>query len=310
MIAQHLMNAAGWCKTPGPVFNDILRSPATEITIGSYTCEPRDGNPGHTYAEIGEATINALGLPNPGIAAVEQFLPDLLTQCHRAGKRLRVSIAGTGSPGEYAQLAAFAAGFAIDTLEVNVGCPNVIEGGHRKTLISYDPAALDRVLAEVSNVVPRAGSGGPRIALKLSPLAVMDDVLEYRSGTPLPRMDQQLATQLLGIIGPWKTVHELVVCNTLPHVRPYYETGVPVLDTPDGAGGLGGAPLRPLTLEHVSWFRRRLGSAYRITACGGLQTGEDVSAAAQVGAHAAQIGSAWMQRSARIFSDVAHGLVA
>jgi dihydroorotate dehydrogenase len=61
-----LGNAAGFIKGPGKQFDDMLRSAATQVTIGSITLLERAGNAGNVYQLMEDGTsVNALGLPNP-----------------------------------------------------------------------------------------------------------------------------------------------------------------------------------------------------------------------------------------------------
>ena len=71
-----LMNAAGWIKTPEAV-QEMARSAVTDITIGSFTIEPREGNPGNNfwYDPASGTSLNSMGLPNQGLPYLEQHLP-------------------------------------------------------------------------------------------------------------------------------------------------------------------------------------------------------------------------------------------
>ena len=130
-----LMNAAGMVKTLADV-GRIATTPVTHIVVGSVTLEPREGNLGRTEGALGAmAYINALGLPNPGLAYYLEHLPQMRTIAQRAGKILRISIAGF-SPQEYGELARALVPFG--ELEINLGCPNVYAEGRRKEIMSFD----------------------------------------------------------------------------------------------------------------------------------------------------------------------------
>jgi dihydroorotate dehydrogenase (fumarate) len=145
-----LMNAAGTVKLVEQATR-LAQSPIAALIMGSYTPRPRDGNEGRTYHTGDGFTLNALGMPNPGVA----YLADTAAVVKAAlgARPLFVSVAGFGLD-DYLALVADVPQ-CVDQVEVNLGCPNV--AGER--IGSFDLDLIDAILA----AVPR------RVGLKLSP---------------------------------------------------------------------------------------------------------------------------------------------
>jgi dihydroorotate dehydrogenase (fumarate) len=277
-------NAAGFIKGPGVRLDDLLRSPAQEITIGSITLEPRDGNPGNVYQTTETGTsINSLGLRNPGQVAASDFMPDLHQRTRAVGKRLRVSLAGF-SPDEYTKLArAFMR--SADTLELNLGCPNVWGSSGQKPIASFDRSLMELILAEVFRATKKSSV---RIAVKLSPYTNPEELHE--------------TAMLLKAFGRTK-VQEVVTSNTFPNGILFDTDGKRLIDME--YGGIGGTALKGIALGQVAQFAKHLhGAGMRIVGVGGVSSGQDLIAMCTVGASGVQIGTAYDERGARIFSDV------
>lgn len=304
-----LMNAAGGCKGPGPEFDALLRSAVTEITIGSITVDPRDGNAGDVFyvGEHGES-VNSLGLPNPGMKNSEENLSQLVQRIHEVGKLVRVSISGTGAgTEEYLELIKMCIRVGADTIESNVGCPNIWKDGERKPLLSHDPETLERTLRAIQGTLPDNGVY-PRIAVKASPMIPVPEPIEYRPDRALPKVDRSLLAEIAACFDRFSCINELVLINTIPNVRvrdANNEWAIKSSDVPNNAGGLAGKPILPVMLEHLRRFREQL-PYMPLTAVGGISTGSDIHEALRAGASAVQVGTAWMQdaTNARIFSDV------
>ena len=94
------------------------------------TREPRFGNPTPRIAEYAGGLLNAVGLQNPGVdAVIAEELPKLKTVFH---KPVMANISGF-SVSEYAEVCEkLDAQEQVGWLEVNISCPNVHGGGHRR----------------------------------------------------------------------------------------------------------------------------------------------------------------------------------
>lgn len=152
MKLEHpLMNAAGTVKTVEQALK-LAKAPVAALVMGSYTPDARAGNAGQTYHSAAGFALNALGLPNPGIAyfaehaqAVKDALGD---------RPLIVSLAGFCLD-DYLEMIAQLPPFV--EIEINLGCPNVF--AYNKRIASFTPSLIERVLSLAKRPV----------GLKLSP---------------------------------------------------------------------------------------------------------------------------------------------
>jgi dihydroorotate dehydrogenase (fumarate) len=279
-----LGNAAGFIKGPGPEFDDMLRSAAGEICVGSITVEERAGNPGTVYHYDPDdgSSINSLGLPNMGMKKFLKILPDLRQRAKDAGKRLRISLAGF-EPAEYGKLASAFAGINT-TLEINLGCPNVWGTTGQKPIAAFDPALSMNIL---SRVTASASGSGARIAVKLSPYS----------------NPESLAAMIGTIRGHCANrVHEVVSSNTFPNGKAFVGQK-PAIAVP--YGGIGGSAMRLIALGQVAQLASALRSTdMRVIGVGGVSRGRDLVAMHAAGASGVQVGTAFGEQKAKIFSEI------
>jgi dihydroorotate dehydrogenase (NAD+) catalytic subunit len=138
------------------------------LVTKAVSLEPRHGAPAPRVAEFEGGMINAVGLANPGVAAVVgEHLPWLAAELPRTRKsanvvgfaveefgevvaRLDAAVSGAGLP---------TAG-ALDGYELNVSCPNVKAGGME---FGADPRALAEVVRRARRATTRP------LFVKLSP---------------------------------------------------------------------------------------------------------------------------------------------
>lgn len=283
--------AAGHVKRPSDVErllqvpSDVLRS----ITLGSYTLDPRDGNPGDAFWTNGDSrptSINSLGLPNPGIDKASDYLWDIADAMRKNGMICRVSIAGF-SPKEFRTMARKLLGLGIFEIELNLGCPNVWDGGSQKRIASFVPELIRETLEQVYDVTDHVSA--PSVAVKLS---VYSD----------PFLQEQIATVLTDM---GRMVQTVVLCNTFPNGVGYADDGKTVISAADGYGGLAGLPLKHVALGHVRNFRRLLPSTIDIIGVGGISTGRDVLDMERAGASSVQIGTAYFANAdPSVFVDI------
>ena len=192
---------------------DVARSLDAFVTK-TVTPLPREGNPPTRIAETDVGMLNSIGLQNPGIDAfVETHLPMLA----ELGVPLWISVGGF-SARDYAEVCAALEGRpGIETLELNVSCPNVDEA--------------PETVAELVTAA-RAATTIPLYA-KLSP--AVPDIGE------LARAAEAAGADGLTLVN---TVRGLALDATL----------APRLAR--GAGGLSGPALKPIALAVVFACRR------------------------------------------------------
>lgn len=278
-------NAAGWCKSLEEV-ERLAKSAAQFIVVGSITLLPRDGNSGNTFNGDEAFTLNALGLPNPGIERIESIGPDMIRAAHTKEKPIIISIAGF-TPEEFSLLAKKARAIGFDGVEFNLGCPNVADGGKRKPIISYRPDLI-RATLEASQKSLSQGNENWFVSIKVSP------------------MDPERMDEVAAVLNesPFDT---LVTQNTIPNCLDFNLNGTPIINTPDKTGYAGGSGKQVLqqALGQVHQWRKRLPKDIAVWGVGGVQHGDDVRKMLWAGADAVQIGTAYFISGARVFSNIA-----
>lgn len=287
-----LGNAAGWLKRPEDV-KPLLRVPTEylhAITLGSYTLKQRDSNPGTVFwddKESAPTSLNALGLPNPGLDEAVTFLYPLTRDIQNAGKLVRVSAAGF-SPEEYEELVAQLLGIRpIRAFELNLGCPNVRVGGVQERIMSFDPDAIEKTLELVDKRTDHLGA--PDIDLKLSPYS--DPHLRKEVGRVLKSNTRKF--------------QRVVTCNTFGNASGLGVDGKPLIDANSGYAGLAGKPLKHIAIGEVRQFVEMLEGEHDVIGVGGISSGRDLLDIEHAGASAAQVGTAFFARNdPRVFQQI------
>ena len=241
--------------------------------------DPRAGAPAPRVAEFGGGMINAVGLANPGVAAVRsEHLPWLARSL--PGVRKLANIVGFSVP-EFAavieqletSLRSESSG-ALDGYEINVSCPNVKAGGME---FGADPDALAQVVR-----LARAATKRP-LFVKLSP--TLADIAR----------SAQIAVDA-GANG-------LTLVNTIPGLVIDVQRRRPALGF--GTGGVSGTALLPVGVL-ATWKVRRAVTV-PLFGIGGVSTAEDALQYLMAGATLVGIGTA-MLRDPRTPERVVEGL--
>jgi len=127
------------------------------FTTKSVTLEPRRGNPPPRIVETAAGMLNAIGLANVGL---EAFLAERLPVLARLGVPALVNVAGH-TIDEYVKVSAALDGQeSVAGIELNVGCPNVVDG----LVFGTNERALGELVKAVRPVVRRSV-----LIVKLSP---------------------------------------------------------------------------------------------------------------------------------------------
>lgn len=280
-------NAAGWCKSVKEVRN-LAPSVAQFIVFGSITLQERAGNPGNTF---NGSSLNSLGLPNPGLKKVLEMAPDILRIAHDEGKTITLSVAGF-SPRDYETLSTAAQDAGFDGVELNLGCPNVVDGGARKPIASFDLTLIEEIVGTACAAVDASHSGSS-VSVKMSPMS-----------NPLQIIDtaQLLARYSISVV---------VTQNTFPNALLFNDNGTPQIQTPDGTGWAGhaGSEVKAQALGQVSQWRNALdlcgGEHIEVCGVGGVQSGRDVRDMLLAGAALMQVGTAYFAGGPRTFGVIA-----
>jgi dihydroorotate dehydrogenase (NAD+) catalytic subunit len=229
--------------------------------------EPREGAPSPRVAEFRGGMINAVGLANPGVAAVRaEHLPWLARELPSVRKLANIVGFAVEEFAEVIEqlelsLAAESAG-ALDGFELNVSCPNVKAGGME---FGADPDALRQVIARARGATRRP------LFVKLSP--ALPDIARTA----------QIAIDA-GADG-------LTLVNTIPGLVVDVERRRPALGF--GTGGVSGTALLPVGVL-ATWKVRR---AVRVPlfGVGGVSSATDALQYLIAGASLVGIGTAAMR---------------
>jgi dihydroorotate dehydrogenase (NAD+) catalytic subunit len=241
--------------------------------------QPRDGAPAPRVAEFGGGMINAVGLANPGVAAVRaEHLPWLARELPSVRKLANIVGFAVEEFAEVIEqlelsLEAESAG-ALDGFELNGSCPNVKAGGME---FGADPDALRQVVGRARGATRRP------LFVKLSP------------SLPDIARTAQIAVDA-GADG-------LTLVNTIPGLVIDVERRRPALGF--GTGGVSGTALLPVGVL-ATWKVRRVVSA-PLVGIGGVSTAEDALQYLLAGASLVGVGTA-MLRDPRAPERIVRGL--
>jgi dihydroorotate dehydrogenase (NAD+) catalytic subunit len=226
---------------------DVARSLDAFVTK-TVTPLPREGNPPPRIAETEGWMLNSIGLQNPGIEAwCEASLPQL----RALEVALWVSVGGFSAP-DYALVCERLDEIdAVETIELNLSCPNVDEAPE---------TAAELVAAS------RSATRKPLYA-KLSP--ALSDIAEAAR-----------AVEAAGADG-------LSLVNTIRGLALDPQTLRPRLAR--GSGGLSGPALRPLALHCVHACAEAV--ELPIVGMGGVASGRDALELVAAGATAVALGT-------------------
>lgn len=251
--------AAGLDKT-GAALPGLSRLGFGYVSLGSFTREPRRGNPHPRMFRdpARRALINSLGLPNPGYAVVARRLA-----------RQHVTV----------PVIASVAGFSADELLEGVRLlePHVraIEIG----LVCPNTTAEEQTdeLAKLSGLFDRlAGKRPTPIFVKLPPYHDPD-----KREHVLRMVDRCLDAGIDGVtVSGTQRVRDARLSS--------------------GEGSIAGGPILGNTLRIVGDVAERAGGRLAIKASGGIFTGEDALAVMRAGADAVEIYASFIYRGPRV----------
>jgi dihydroorotate dehydrogenase (NAD+) catalytic subunit len=266
--------ASGILGYSGASMQRVAEAGAGAIVTKSVGLGPRSGYPNPTVVQAEAGFINALGLPNPGIA---EFAEKISYTKAILQVPLIVSVYGYTAE-EYAAVAEKAVEAGADAVELNVSCPHVRDTGHE---IGHHPKTLAEVVEKVKASVRKP------VIVKLSPNVT--HITEIAKTAVNAGADA------------------LTAVNTVKAMAIDVETQTPVLS--NVKGGLSGPALKPIALRCVyDIFEEDL--KVPIFGCGGIVTWQDAVEFMLAGASAVQIGTGVALKEPRLFRDVNKGVQA
>lgn len=95
------------------------------ISVKGLTLEPREGNEGRRIAETPMGMLNSVGLQNPG---VHYFVDNEIPFLRQYDLKIIANINGNTIE-EYCEMAEILSSADVDSIELNISCPNVKNGG-------------------------------------------------------------------------------------------------------------------------------------------------------------------------------------
>jgi len=227
------------------------------IVTKTITLEPRDGNPPPRIWETPSGMLNSIGLANPGL---EVFIKDIVPLLADLPTEVIISVGGN-SEGEFIELVEKLSEIEfVNTIELNLSCPNVKEGGIH---FGRNPDTVFSLLKKLREITEKS------LWAKLSPQVT--DIAE------------------LGIAAQDGGADAISLINTLPAMAIDIKTRKPML----GAitGGLSGPAIHPVAVAMVYELSKKIGIP--IIGIGGVYRPEDAVELIIAGASAVQIGSGY-----------------
>jgi dihydroorotate dehydrogenase (NAD+) catalytic subunit len=232
---------------------DALTAPEVARSLDAFVTKtvtplPRTGNDAPRIAEVEHGMLNSIGLANPGI---DSFLAGVLPRLAALGVPLWVSVGGF-DVADYADLCdRLDDRPEVETIELNVSCPNV-----------------DDVPASVADIVAaaRAATRKPLYA-KLSP-ATPDITASARAAAAAGADGLSVANTILGLTLDERTLRPKLARR---------------------AGGLSGPALKPIALAAV--FACYEVTRLPIVGMGGIASGRDALDFVAAGAAAVAVGT-------------------
>lgn len=253
-------------------FLDLNRLGA--VIVKTITLKPRMGSYPHRSTEVPSGFLASIGLQNVGI---ERFIQEKLPYFDGIDVPLIVSIGGQ-SVEEYVKLAKILnRQKRVDSLELNISCPNVDKGGMH---FGADPDATRDLITRARDVAEKT------LIVKLTPM--VDDI------RPFAEISQQcgadgvsLINGLVGMAIDIKTRRSKLGRNT--------------------TGGLVGPAIRPFALYLVWQAAKSIDIP--VVGIGGISSAEDAIEFLIAGASAIEIGT-WNFINPGITMEVIDGIEA
>lgn len=240
------------------------------VEVGTVTAQPQPGNPVPRLFRLPaeRALINRMGFNNHGAAAAAGRLMARPARVAGARRSARVLVGAnigktkcvpeSEAAADYAESARLLAP-AADYLVINVSSPNT--PGLRNLQAASE---LRPLIAAVQQALEAAGRPRLPLLVKVAPDLADEDV----DATA----DLALELGLAGIIATNTTVSRPQLASADARVAAA------------GAGGLSGAPLKPLALHVLRRLRARVGDRLVLVAAGGIETADDAWQRIEAGA--------------------------
>jgi len=271
-LANPTMLAAGILGLSSLSLKRIAEAGAGAAVTKSVGLKPRTGYANPTVVQTDCGTLNAMGLPNPGI----YYFAKEIREAKVIGCPIIVSVYGF-SVEEFVEVAKKAEEAGAAALELNVSCPHVEKTGSE---IGQDTKLLKAVVKAVK------GEASKPVFVKLTP-NVTNIVESARAA------EQGGADAITAI-------------NTVRALAINAETAKPVLG--NKIGGLSGPAIKSIALRCVYEIYREV--KVPVIGCGGVSDWRDAVEFMLAGATAVQVGTAIAFKGLEVFQSINKGIEA
>lgn len=224
------------------------------IAVKGLTLKPKSGNKPPRIAETASGILNSVGLENPGI---ESFINNELLDLKKYNIPIIANISGT-TVEEYGIIVKMLDDM-VDLIEVNVSCPNVLEGGMSFGIKSESVYEVTKIAKKFARVP---------IIVKLSPNVT--DISEIAMGAEAGGAD---GISLINTITGMKF--------DIVNMKPYFDNNI---------AGLSGPAIKPIALRMVWEVAKKV--KIPVIGMGGICTWEDAVEFLLAGADAISVGTA------------------
>ncbi|MEM3399353.1 MAG: dihydroorotate dehydrogenase [Candidatus Micrarchaeia archaeon] len=264
------MLASGILGLTGASIERVAQGGAGAAVTKCLGKEQRVGFRNPTVIAYEHYVMNAMGMCNPGIENYKEELG----MAKKSGIPIIANVFG-GTPEEFAYVASRAEEYGADGVELNVSCPNVIEGEKLGMVIGKDAALVENVVSAVKSRIKVP------VFVKLTPnVSSIEEIA--------------LAAERGGADG-------ITAINTLgPGLAINIEARKPILG--NKFGGVSGPAIKPIALACVYKIYEKV--SIPIIGVGGITTGRDAIEMMMAGARVVQVGSAVYVRGLNVFSKI------
>ena len=225
------------------------------ISVKGLTLEPRQGNEGIRIVETPMGMLNSVGLQNPG---VEAFIKEEIPFMRQFDTKIIANINGN-TVDEYCKMAEILSYEDVDSLELNISCPNVKNGG---LAFGTNPVVVREVVRRVRKAAKK------HLIVKLSPNVT--DIKE------IARITEEEGADCISLI------------NTLSGLGIDINNRKPFLQR--ASGGLSGPAIKPVALRMVYEIYSEI--KIPVLGMGGISNETDAIEFFLAGASAIAIGTA------------------
>lgn len=225
------------------------------ISVKGLTLEPREGNEGRRMVETPMGMINSVGLQNPGIRF---FIENEIAFLRQFDTKIIANINGN-TIDEYCEMAKILSDEDVDSIELNISCPNVKNGG---LAFGTDPKIVREVVSKVRKACKK------HLIVKLSP-----NVTDIKT---IARITEEEGADCISLI------------NTMAGMAIDIHSRKPFLKRI--SGGLSGPAIKPIALKMVYDVHSVV--SIPVLGMGGISNTTDAIEFILAGASAVAIGTA------------------